>query len=154
MSIIEPGGPIGDNATTGAKKIKRSLLQCANVMEQQCTNIRNLITTHTRSAIDNELGPNGTNTSVTASKLVDSGATFVTDSVQVGDSVINATDNTTTTVSVVDSETQLALASDIFTAGSKAYCVGDASELIILYKDIETVLESAVIGKTIADLPS
>ena len=121
-------------------------------MEQQCTNMRNIITTHTRSAIDDELGPHGTNTSATTDKLIDSGATFVTDSVQVGDAVRNDTDGTVTTVSAVDSETQLALDSDIFTAGSKAYYVGDAAELVTLYKDIEAVLESAAVGKTIADL--
>ena len=57
MSIIDPGSPIGDNVAAGVQKIKRSLMQCANMMEQQCTSIRNLITAHTRSAIDDELGP-------------------------------------------------------------------------------------------------
>jgi hypothetical protein len=154
MSIIDPGNPIGDSVALGAQKIKRALLQCTNAMEQQCTTVRNLITTHTRSAIDDELGPHGTNTSVTTDKLVDSGATFVTDSVQVGDAVRNDTDGTTTTVSAVDSETQLALDADIFTAGSKAYYVGDAAELVTLYKDVEIVLESAAVGKTIPSLPS
>ena len=154
MSIINPGSPISDTITKGAQKVKRTLQQCCDMMEQHCKRVCNIITDHTRSSIDGELGPAGTNTSATASKLVDSGATFVTDSVQVGDSVRNDTDGTTTTVSAVDSETQLALGADIFTAGSKAYYVGDAAELVTLYKDIETVLESAAVGKTIASLPS
>lgn len=153
MSITDPGVRIPDTTAEGAQKVKRHLEQCCDMMEQHCKRVCNIITNHTRSSIDGELGPAGTNTSVTASKLVDSGATFVTDGVLVGDSV-NDTDSTTTTVSAVDSETQLALNADIFTAGSKAYYVGDAADLITLYLDIETVLESAIVGKTIAPLPS
>lgn len=154
MSITDPGVQIPDTTAEGAQKVKRHLEQCCNQMEQHCKRVCNIITNHTRSSIDGELGPTGTNTSVTASKLVDSGATFVTDGVLVGDSVRNDTDSTITTVSAVDSETQLALNADIFTAGSKAYYVGDAADLITLYLDIETVLESAIVGKTIAALPT
>jgi len=66
----------------------------------------------------------GINTSVIANKLVDSGATFATQSVQVGDLVQNTTDSTTALVTVIDNETTLTLDTDIFTAGSKAYTVG------------------------------
>jgi hypothetical protein len=57
----------------------------------------------------------GTTTGTTASKLVDSGATFVTYGVQKGDIVYNTTDGTQTTVLAVDSETTLSLVDDFFT---------------------------------------
>ena len=66
----------------------------------------------------------GTNTSVTANKLVDSGATFETENIEVGDRVENTTDSTTALVTAIDSETTLSLDTDIFTAGSKDYTVG------------------------------
>jgi hypothetical protein len=59
----------------------------------------------------------GTTDGTTASKLVDSGETFETDLVQIGDVVYNLTDLTQTTVVSVDSEGQLELANDIFTTG-------------------------------------
>lgn len=62
----------------------------------------------------------------TASKLVDSGATFVTAGVQVGDAVYNDTDNTIALVTAVDSETTLSLSADIFIA-TEAYRVTAAS---------------------------
>ena len=52
-------------------------------------------------------------TGTTANKLVDSGATFVTNGVSVGDAVYNDTDNTIALVTAVDSETQLSLSADI-----------------------------------------
>jgi len=66
----------------------------------------------------------GTNTSTTTNKLIDSGATFQTAAVVVGDVVLNVTDKTSATVTAIDSQTQLALSSNIFTATSKAYAVG------------------------------
>lgn len=65
----------------------------------------------------------GTNTSATANKLTDTGATFITDGIQVGFTVFNDTDSTFATVTAIDSETQLSLSKDIFTATSKAYTV-------------------------------
>ena len=56
----------------------------------------------------------GTNTSFTANKLVDSGATFITNNIQVGDHVKNTFDATSATVTAVDSETTLSLSGDIF----------------------------------------
>jgi len=53
----------------------------------------------------------------TASKLVDSGADFVTDKVQVGDIVYNTTDLTQTTVTAVDDLHTLSLVADIFVSG-------------------------------------
>ncbi len=58
----------------------------------------------------------GTETSHTASKLVDSGADFVTDAVAVGDVVANITDNLYATVTAVDNLTTLSLSENIFTA--------------------------------------
>lgn len=69
----------------------------------------------------------GTNTSATASKLVDSGATFIADSVSVGDVVYNTTDSSVATVTALDSETTLSLSANIFTAGSKVYKVYKAN---------------------------
>ena len=59
----------------------------------------------------------GTTDGTTASKLVDSGADFVTDLVQVGDEVYNTTDNTKTTVTAVDDLNTLSVAADIFVSG-------------------------------------
>lgn len=72
----------------------------------------------------------GTNTGVTANKLVDSGATFQTDGVAVGDPVTNTSDNLITTVSAIDSETTLSLDDNIFTATPKNYSVDGAEELL------------------------
>lgn len=66
----------------------------------------------------------GTTTGTTANKLVDSGANFVADGVQVGAIVFNTTDSTSATVTAVDSATQLSVDSDVFPTG-KAYEVGD-----------------------------
>jgi len=58
----------------------------------------------------------GTTTSTTANKLIETGQNF-TSTVQVGDIVLNTTDNTKSTVSSVDSDTQLTLAADIMASG-------------------------------------
>lgn len=68
----------------------------------------------------------GTTTGTTANKLVDSGATFVTDGVKAGVVVYNTTDSTQATVTAVDSETQLSVSADIFTSGED-YNVGSSS---------------------------
>jgi len=65
----------------------------------------------------------GTNTTATASKLIDSTATFISLNVQTGDVVHNDTDGTAATVVSVDSETQLTLNANIFTATAKSYVV-------------------------------
>lgn len=66
----------------------------------------------------------GANTGTSANKLIDSGASFQTAGVTTGDVVLNVTDRTSATVTAVDSQTQLTLSADIFTATSKAYAVG------------------------------
>ena len=65
----------------------------------------------------------GTNTTATSLKLIDSAATFITQSVKTGDVVHNDTDGTAATVVTVDSQTQLTLNADIFTATGKAFTV-------------------------------
>jgi len=67
----------------------------------------------------------GSTTSTSAGNLVDSGANFNTDNVQVGDTVKNLTDSTSTTVSAVTSTTELDVADDIFTSG-ESYEITDA----------------------------
>lgn len=69
----------------------------------------------------------GTNTSIVASKLVDSTALFVTNNVKTGDIVYDTSDGLTATVVSVDSETQLTLNADIFTITPTVYVVYAAS---------------------------
>jgi hypothetical protein len=69
----------------------------------------------------------GTNTSVVASSLVDSAATFVTNNVATGDIVYNITDGTAATVVSVTSQTTLVLNANIFTATAKTFVVYTAS---------------------------
>lgn len=60
----------------------------------------------------------GTTDGTTASKLIDSGASFQSNGrVQVGDRVVNLTDSTETTVSAIDSDSTLSLNNDIFITG-------------------------------------
>ena len=60
----------------------------------------------------------GTADGTTASKLIDSGATWdASGKVAIGDIVENTTDDTSTTVSAVDSDTALSLNDDIFVSG-------------------------------------
>jgi hypothetical protein len=65
----------------------------------------------------------GTSTTVTASKLIDSTGLFITNNVAVGDVVHNDTSGTAATVVSVDSETQLTLNANIFTATAQSYTV-------------------------------
>jgi len=64
----------------------------------------------------------GTTDGVSANKLIDAGQNFLT-TVKVGDAVQNTTDTTFSTVTAVDSDTQLTLADDIFTSGED-YVIG------------------------------
>ena len=65
----------------------------------------------------------GTNDSVATNKLINSSATFITDGVGTDMIVYDQTDGTWSYVVSVDSETQLTLADDIFTATGKTYYV-------------------------------
>ena len=69
----------------------------------------------------------GTNTTATASKLIDSAGAFITNNVKTGDIVHNDTLETTATVVSVDSETQLTLNANIFTATAQVFTVYAAS---------------------------
>ena len=76
-----------------------------------------------------EYTEDGTTTSTVANKLVDSGQNF-TSTVTVGDYVLNETDDTQTTVTAIDSNTQLSLADDIFTSGED-YIIYHAPEFTL-----------------------
>ena len=69
----------------------------------------------------------GTSTTVTTSKLIDSAGLFITNNVKTGDVVHNDTLGTAATVLTVDSETQLTLNANIFTATAQAYVVYNMS---------------------------
>ena len=58
----------------------------------------------------------GANTSVTSFKLVDAGATFITDGAIIGSEVREVVSNISALVTNLDSETQLSLDTDIFTS--------------------------------------
>jgi len=64
------------------------------------------------------------NDSFQANKLQDSTATFITDDIKIGDTVLNKDDRTSAKVTAVDSETQLTLDADIFTASGDGYAIG------------------------------
>lgn len=68
----------------------------------------------------------GTSTSTVANQLVDSSGLFITDSIAVGDIVTNTTDDTTSRVVTVSSETVLVLDADIFVSG-ETYKIFQAS---------------------------
>jgi len=68
----------------------------------------------------------GNSTSVTASKLVATGANFITSGVKIGDIVYNVqtpASPTSATVTAIDSATQLSLSANIFTTSPNAYVV-------------------------------
>lgn len=67
----------------------------------------------------------GTATSTTSNKLVDTAGQF-TANVKVGDIVSNTTDNTTASVTAIDSNTQLSLSADIMASG-EAYVIKQSS---------------------------
>jgi hypothetical protein len=67
----------------------------------------------------------GSNTSISANKLIDSGATFLTDSVDNTMLVYNTSDENKADIVSVDSEIQLTLDADIFTATPKEYYVNE-----------------------------
>ncbi len=66
----------------------------------------------------------GTTTATTANKLEDSGGTFIADGVVVGTRVFNTTGTTSAKVTAIDSETVLAIDTDIFVSGN-TYSIGD-----------------------------
>lgn len=69
----------------------------------------------------------GTSTTVTSLKLIDSAGLFITNNIKTGDIVHNDTLGTAATVISVDSETQLTLNANIFTATAQAYVLYSSS---------------------------
>jgi uncharacterized phage protein gp47/JayE len=90
-------------------------------------------------------GVEGTNTSVSENKLIDSGATFETDGVAPGDIVTNEDAGTEAVVSSVDSETELTLSADIFDETGQAYTIVSLTEQVKAYiDDVRPVTASAL----------
>lgn len=85
----------------------------------------------------------GAATATTAGKLVCSAAAFIADGVGAGDFVWNMTDGTHTTVSAVDSATQLSLTADIMVSGEVfSIETGDAiASSTINLSGVDTYLE-------------
>lgn len=65
----------------------------------------------------------GTTTGLTSLKLIDSGANFTGDGIQIGDIVYNSSGDLSAVVTAVDSAIQLSLSNDIFTT-TENYVVG------------------------------
>jgi len=87
----------------------------------------------------------GTATSVVASKLIDTAATFQTSGVTKGDLAGNTSSLATAKVVSVDSETQLTLDTDIFTESGDGYTVTSLVELVKDHiDDVRPVTASAV----------
>lgn len=75
---------------------------------------------------ENEQVADGTTTSTTSFKLVDSSGTFTTDGTKAGMVAYNTTDGTQSIISAVDSATTLSVVDNVFPT-AKAYTIGDAN---------------------------
>jgi hypothetical protein len=76
----------------------------------------------------------GANDTITASKLEDTTANFITDNVKKGDIVMNTTTNTIAVVTERDSATVLSLSADIFLAQPNNYSIfPDNNQGCVLY---------------------
>ena len=103
--------------------------------------------TNTGSETPSSHEVSGTNSAVTAGKLVDGAADFddPANLVAIGDVVKNTTLNTETTVTAIDSATQLPLADDIFTATPQNYEIKSLAIQVKEYiDDIRPVTASIV----------
>ena len=89
------------------------------------------------------LTTSGTCSTDTASKVIDSTASFITDGVEVGMIINNTTDNTFGLVLTVDSETQITAGSDVCPDGNEAYTVGNFTTI----PDIEPIIELGAIAE-------
>ena len=93
------------------------------------------------------LGPSGTTTSGSATQLIDSAATFITNGVQVGMIIVNTSDNTQTTVIGVDNETTLTVSTNAFAASGKNYQIyGEQKEGCVLYIGTAGNLKVTTVG--------
>lgn len=99
----------------------------------------------------------GTADGTTASKLVDSSASFLWEqNINAGDVVKNTTDSTETTVVTVDSNTEITLANDIFVSGEN-YIIepkGYEKRTIITREYLYENYSAKTQGYTVATLPS
>lgn len=77
----------------------------------------------------------GANDTVTANKLVNTGANFVSEAVAAGDIVYNTTTEASATVTNVDAIDTLSLSADIFTATPENYSIykGGANNGCVIY---------------------
>lgn len=93
---------------------------------------------NSRDSSDNiRFGTIGSNTSSASNKLIDSGANFTGQGVQVGDIVKNLITGNTANVTAIDSSTQLSLDSNIFGSGSLPYAVTATINCKVLSIDID-----------------
>jgi hypothetical protein len=101
---------------------------------------------------------NGTTTSTTADKLVDSAGSFVLDGVEAGDVVENTTDGTFATVTAIDSLTTLSLDVDIMTTGEDyiIYNIGGTATSTVTDKLVDTaadfVTDEIAVGDVVLNL--
>lgn len=90
------------------------------------------------------LGTTGTCTTDTASKIIASASTFITDGVEPGMRVKNTSDNTYGYVASVDSETQLTMDTDLCPDGDETFTISNEP----LIADISMILEYGAIGES------
>jgi len=87
----------------------------------------------------------GSNTSVTANKLIDGGAEFNT-TVEVGDYVENLNDGSTAKITAIDSDTQLTLSADIFTTSNKLYEIQSEYFRADMFEDESVVITDSILN--------
>ena len=121
-----------DNGTYGVYQTIGTILAKNNIIQNSTNSFQGTISSSSSHNVIDESAANGafgathstgTADSNTENHLVDSGATFQTDGVQVGSIVKNTTDTTYGYVTVVNSETDLTLDSDVFPDGNENYSV-------------------------------
>lgn len=99
------------------------------------------------------LATSGTNTSVSANNLVNSGASFLS-TVQVGYVVINTTSNAYAKVTGINSNTSIALSSNIFTAGSTGYLIYKPFEAEKIAHSKSTLINTSLLTKPSTIFPA
>lgn len=87
----------------------------------------------------------GSNTNVTANKLIDGGALF-TQTTKVGDYVENLNDGSTAKITAIDSDTQLSISADIFTATNKLYEITSDYFRADMFKDESVVITDSILN--------
>lgn len=91
----------------------------------------------------------GTTTAVETGKLIDDTADFTTSGVRIGDTVKNSTSGTETTVTAVDNDTTVSIASDIFTATGQSYIMISGSEVPSSYTAVTGTATAVQAGKLV-----